>query len=187
MCICRTPGIGLGIGQERFGPRLQRRLTSPLRLARPARKLPTLSCTLALLPRHRLPVASSLAQPQIASSPVEVRAVARQVHQPQLQSGRPEIFPHCLATPELPEGAPGHCPRSRSIAQSASPSVVPERPPRSRSCCCPPVPSTPPLLSPSILPNSSWPSPPYRGLVESTRASSPLSTHLPRSPASARK
>ena len=80
MCICRTPGIGPGIGlgiwpgiwQERFGPRLQhrrqRRLTSPLRLASPARKLPTLSCTLALLPRHRLPVASSLAQPQMDSS-----------------------------------------------------------------------------------------------------------------------
>ena len=46
----------------------QRRLTSPLRLASPARKLPTLCCTAALLPKHRLPVASSLTQPQMASS-----------------------------------------------------------------------------------------------------------------------
>ena len=45
----------------------QRRLTSSFRLDSPARNLPTLSCTATLLPRHRLPVASSLAQPQIAS------------------------------------------------------------------------------------------------------------------------
>ena len=49
----------------------QRRLTSPVWPAGAARKLPTLSCTLALLPRHRLPMASSLAQPQIASSPLK--------------------------------------------------------------------------------------------------------------------
>ena len=46
----------------------QWRLTSSLRLASPARKLPTLSCTKALFPRHRFPVASSLAHPQMASS-----------------------------------------------------------------------------------------------------------------------
>ena len=46
----------------------QRRLTSSLRLTSPARKLPTLCCTKALAPRHRFPVASSLAQPQMASS-----------------------------------------------------------------------------------------------------------------------
>ena len=33
--------------------------------------LPTLSCTRALLPRHRFLVASSLAQPQMASSPLK--------------------------------------------------------------------------------------------------------------------
>ena len=36
----------------------QRRLTSSFRLDSPARNLPTLSRTAALLPRHRLPVAS---------------------------------------------------------------------------------------------------------------------------------
>ena len=54
----------------------QRRLTSSFRLDSPARDLPALFpglrrgrlCTAALLPRHRLPVASSLAQPHIASS-----------------------------------------------------------------------------------------------------------------------
>ncbi len=67
----------------------QRRLTSPLRPARPERKLPTLCCTKALLPRHRSPGRLSC---------VEIRAVARQVHQPQPQSRRPEIFPHRFAT-----------------------------------------------------------------------------------------
>ena len=46
----------------------QRRLTSSFRLDSPSRKFPTLSCTKALVPKHRLPVASSLAQPQTASS-----------------------------------------------------------------------------------------------------------------------
>ena len=40
MCICRTPGIGPGIGlgiwQERFGPRLQHRPAAPFDLAAPA-------------------------------------------------------------------------------------------------------------------------------------------------------
>ena len=44
-------------------------------------------------------MASSLAQPQIASSAwAEVRAVARQVHQPQLQLRRPEVLPHRFPT-----------------------------------------------------------------------------------------
>ena len=72
MCICRV----LESGRESRGSVSaldcrtvrQRRLTSSFRLDSPARNLPTLSCTAALLPRHRLPVASSLAQPQIASS-----------------------------------------------------------------------------------------------------------------------
>ena len=52
----------------------QRRFTSSFRQARPARKLPALSCTLTLLPKHRFPAAASLAQPQIAS-PVGRRVV----------------------------------------------------------------------------------------------------------------
>ena len=54
--------------------------------------------------------------------------------------------------------APRHCPRSRSIALSASAPTGLGRPPRSQSCCCPPVPSTPPLRSPGTPPNSCWPS-----------------------------
>ena len=46
----------------------QRRRTSSFRLASPARKLPTRSRTAALVPRHRFPVASSRAHPQMASS-----------------------------------------------------------------------------------------------------------------------
>ena len=46
----------------------QRRLTSSFRPSSPSRKLPTFSCTSVLVPRHRFPVASSLAQPQTASS-----------------------------------------------------------------------------------------------------------------------
>ena len=63
-------------------------------------------------------------------------------------------------TPPPPRhGAPGHCPRSHSAVQRAPSSTGRGRPPRSRSCCCPPVPSTPPHRSPGTLPSSSWPSP----------------------------
>ena len=44
------------------------RFTSPFRQASPARKLLTFSCTRALIPRHRFPVASFRAQPRAASS-----------------------------------------------------------------------------------------------------------------------
>ena len=98
MCICRTPGIG----QERFRPQLQHRPAAPFDLAAPAGQ-PGEEAVDPLL--YRRPAS----QAQIAGGllprpaldrliPVEVRAVARQVHQPQLQSGRPEIFPHRLAT-----------------------------------------------------------------------------------------
>ena len=46
----------------------QRRLTSSFLTHRLARKPLTLSCTKALVPRHRFLVASSLTQPQTASS-----------------------------------------------------------------------------------------------------------------------
>ena len=81
MCICRVLGIGGGslagsVSALDCRTVRQRRLTSSFRLDSPARNfadpLPGLRrgrlCTAALLPRHRLPVASSLAQPQIASS-----------------------------------------------------------------------------------------------------------------------
>ena len=46
----------------------QRRLTSSFLPDRPAKKPFTLSCTKALAPKHTFPVATSLAQPQMASS-----------------------------------------------------------------------------------------------------------------------
>ena len=64
MWICLRRGIGLEFrrGASAFDCRTvrQRRLTSSFRLASPARKLPTLSCTAALLPKHGLPVASEV-------------------------------------------------------------------------------------------------------------------------------
>ena len=53
------------------GPARQRRLTSSFRLVSLTRKLPTPSCTAALLPKHRFPVASSRTNPQMASSALE--------------------------------------------------------------------------------------------------------------------
>ncbi len=61
------------------------------------------------------------------------------VHQPQVQLRRPQVFPQHLATPELAEGAPAHCPRSRSAARRASSATAPRRQPTYRSCCCPPT------------------------------------------------
>ena len=49
----------------------QRLLTSSFRRDSPVKKLPTLSCTVTLVPRQRFPVASSLAHPQMASSPLK--------------------------------------------------------------------------------------------------------------------
>ena len=72
MYICQASAVWMGVLQERFCPGLQD-CPAPLshlslRSVSPARNRPTLSCTAALLPRHRFPVASSLAQPQTASS-----------------------------------------------------------------------------------------------------------------------
>ena len=71
----------------------QRRLTWSFRLASLARKLSTLSCTAALLPRHRFPVASCLAQPQARCSqilPDRLAAVGRGIVPDQVQrSGVP--------------------------------------------------------------------------------------------------
>ena len=59
----------MGVGTEAGGSaRAIRPLTSSFRMDSPQRKFPTLSFTRALVPKHRFPVASSLAQPQTASS-----------------------------------------------------------------------------------------------------------------------
>ena len=70
MGLCRGPGWEARRSALALDCRIvrQRRCTSSFRLVSPVRKLPTLSCTATLLPKHRLPVASSLAHPQIASS-----------------------------------------------------------------------------------------------------------------------
>ena len=63
----------------------QRRFTSSFRLFSLAEKWPTLFCTLDLLPKHTFPVASSLAQPQTASSALICCNPADS--QPQVQAG----------------------------------------------------------------------------------------------------
>ena len=125
--------------------------------------MPTLCCTRALLARHRFPVASSLTQPQIASSALKSglypgRACPREnagspASDPAV-SGRPEIFPPRFTAPELAEGALGHCPRSRSLAQNDSHATVSGSRPKFRRCCSPPVPSIPLRPSPSTPPSS---------------------------------
>ena len=111
----------------------QRRLTSSFRLANPVKKLLTLSCTAALLPKHRFPVTSCLTQPQTASSGLKSGLYA---------AGSGPGSPSMTASPR--HGAPARCPRSRSAAPSAFSATGPGRPPRFRHCCIPPIPSTPP-------------------------------------------
>ena len=68
----------------------QRRCTSSFQLASEARKFPTPPCTRDLVPRHKFPVASSLTQPQIASSALK----SGQFIKPQAQAGCPKVLPH---------------------------------------------------------------------------------------------
>ncbi len=76
-----------------------RRFTSSFRLVSPERKSLTRSCTLALVPRHRFPVACCLlpCPAPYRLTGVEVRAVSRQVHQLQVQARRPQALPQYLA------------------------------------------------------------------------------------------
>ena len=113
---------------------LQRRLTSSFLPDRLAGNPITLSCTRALVPKHRFPVASALTQPDCLVC-VEVRAVARQAHQPQPQTKRPQVLPYRVATmgrsivPDDPN-------RPRALF----PQLPQEgRQPSSRRCCCPPA------------------------------------------------
>ena len=97
MCICRTVGIGLGISQERLSPRLQHRPATPshliLPVGQPGEEVPY--SFLYCLSGSQAQVASGLL-PRPASDglvSVEVRTVARQVHQPQVKASRPQVFP----------------------------------------------------------------------------------------------
>ena len=80
-----------------------------------------------------------------------------------------------------------HCPKSLPEVQDVFLLAAVKRRWRSRHCCCRLFPRLPPPQPPSKLPSSSRPSLPNRGLVESTSAGSPLSTHFPLRSASARK
>ena len=100
MCESRGRALALDCKTVR-----QRRFTYSLRLARPARKLPTRSCTLTLLPKHRFPVASSLPQPQDSLIRIKVRTLMRQIPQPQVQPRRAQVFPTAAPLVSLPKGA----------------------------------------------------------------------------------
>ena len=82
MCICRTPGIGLGIWQERFRPRLHHRPAAPFDLAAPAGQ-PGEEAADPLLYRRLAPQAQIAGGLLLHPTPdgligIEVRAVARQ-------------------------------------------------------------------------------------------------------------
>ena len=82
MRICRTPGIRLGIWQERFGPRLQHRPAAPFDLVAPAGQTGEEAADplLHLGPASQAQIAGGLLPHPAPDSliPVEVRAVARQ-------------------------------------------------------------------------------------------------------------
>ena len=86
---------------------------------------------------HRRPAAQAQIASDLLSRPtpdsligVEVRAVARQVHQPQLQLRRPEVLPHRL--PTMGRRIVPDDPQRLDVQLSG-------RQLRSRCCCCPPV------------------------------------------------
>ena len=129
----------------------------------------------------------SLAQPQMASAALKSG----------LYPGRftsRGFRPGLLREAPPRHDAPARCPRSRSAGRRASSATAPGRLPMSRSCCCPPNPSTPHPQSPGTPLSSSRPSPrtvgcwsPSEPAPVKTGAGSPLSTRWPRSSASARK
>ena len=89
----------------------QRRLTSSFRLASPARNLPTLSCTTALLPKHRFPVTSSRTQPQMVSSALKSGLYPGRFTSLRF---RPVVLKYSrTASPllSLPKGGPARCPK----------------------------------------------------------------------------
>ena len=123
--------------------------------------------------RHRLPD-DLLSRPSLIG--VEVRAVARQVHQPQLQLRRPEVLPHRFPTMGL------------AAALDAFPSVA-------SGSCVRKATEVPLLLLPSSSIHStsrhtaecSWPSPRTTGCSSPpTQAypSAPTSPAIPRPPGS---
>ena len=152
----------------------QRRLTSSFRLVSLARKLPTLSCTAALLPKHRFPVASSRAHPQLASS--ALKSGLSPADSPASAPGQASAD-----TPAPPgHDGLGHYPKLPEAAPSAAGATGPKRLPRFPLLRFPPGPSIPPLPSPDTPPNSSWLSRHTAGLLEFTRKTGGLA--LPAAP-----
>ena len=85
---------------------------------------------------------------------VEVRAVARQVHEPQVQLRRPQVFPQLLATMGW-----GIVPDHVQPPAVPPPQLLQEGNRGPGVAVALQVPSTPPPQSPGIPPSSSWPSP----------------------------
>ena len=108
-----------------------------------------------------MPVASSLAHPQMASSALKSGLYPGRTC-PRENGGSPVAVSDSVSA-GIPASPPhdglAHCPKSPSRAQDAFLSVASGRQPRCPSCCCHPVPSIPPPPSPSIPLSSSWPSP----------------------------
>ena len=131
----------------------QRRFTSSLRLTSLARNLPTLSYTASLVPRHRLPVASSLAQPQTASS-----ALKSGLYPGRFTSRRfsPGLLRSSLTASPRCAGALSQITFSRPpcLFRNCSRKAADGRQQTFRCCCCPPTPSTPPRPSPGTPPNN---------------------------------
>ena len=126
-----------------------------------------------------------LAHPQTASSALKSGLVARQIHQPQVQPGRPEVFSHRSG-----RDAPARCPRSRSaVLRTCSAQLLQEVQPMLRvAVALQAIPGHLPRLQAHCRSSGLAFSPYRRADVESTmRRLSAFSTHLPRSSASARK
>ena len=169
MCIFGGPGIGLGVSQEPFGPRLQRGPAATFGLIAPAGQtgkeaadpLPGLRrgrlCTRAFVPKHWFPVTSSLTQPQTASSA--------------LKSGLyPGRFTSCSPSPGVLRYSRTASPRcSGAVRRSVAPDHV-HRPRMTLTQLSQEggrgfaevsellFPSIPPPRSLGTLPGSNWPS-----------------------------
>ena len=101
MYICRALGIRLCVAGETFGPGLQYGPAAPLDLFFQTGQAGE---EVADHPLHRRPGPQAQVPRCLFPGPaphsfiaIEVRTVAWQVHQPQVQTGCPQILPHPLA------------------------------------------------------------------------------------------
>ena len=170
MCICRTLGIGPGGAPECLGPGLQDRTAAALHLVLPAGQSgeeiadPLLNGRLASQAQVARRLLSRPSPDRLVG--VEVRAVTRQIHQPQPRC--PQILPHRLATMGR-RVVPNHIQRPGvSLAQLGQ-----------EGRRCPGVAVTlqfhpfHPRRSPGKPPSSSWPSPHSAGCWSQPRPALP--------------